>query len=434
MFGFREQRLAGFEAEFHLIDGKGLVSDKADVIIKEMTGQAKKECAKGMIEIASKPYALLADSMGDLLEKIRLLVSAAEKHMLHVYPYSTYPGSFDPEMRKEAAYRIKERIFGKERWKIAGRCTGFHFHYTLPRGIFSRFSRNMRLLLNPSLNQRTIDSYNMMVAMDPALCAFLQSSPFYQGRLCGKDARMMFYRGNRLFGVEGLYSEFQEFGALPPYRHTVTSLIYQAEDRFGEWSRKMRILRLRSNALSVYGAALDTNWSPIKVNSIGTFEMRGMDMSTFSNMLSASVIIVHVLKEIGEGRLTVSFSESADEPFRTEDGVLFIPPFDFVDRLQLHSAKRGMGSKEVRRYCKALLDFCSISPANRKLLQIFEKMTEDRETVADRIIKKARGMGATESLENEQAAELSLKFASGMAKETEKAEKLISRLSNIQYG
>jgi len=337
-------------------------------------------------------------------------------------------------MRKEGTCRIKEKIFGTETWKIAGRCVGFHFHYTLPKGTFNIISRNLKLLFKPSLNQRMIDAYNLLVALDPAICTFMQSSPYYRGRLYGKDARMMFYRGNEFFKVKGLYSKFQEFGALPPYRHKITSIMYSSEDRFAQWEKRMREAKIKLKGLAVYGSALDTDWSPVKVNPLGTFEMRGMDMNRFELIALASLLIKSLLHEIQSGSFSVRTDENAEhKPFAIENDTLFIPPFEYVNQLQLKSALYGMENSEVKEYCINLLYICSlfISP---KLLSPFRRMMDEKRTVSDCIIMEAKKLGAGKRINNAAARELSLKAAGRIWDGIRHAEKLISKVDNTTYG
>jgi len=116
-------------------------------------------------------------------------------------------------MRNDRPYRIKESIFGKNRWKIAGRCVGFHCHYTLPRGIFDAQLRVLKMIIRSKIKDSMVNSYNLLIAADPALTCFMQSSPFYQGKYLGKDSRVIMYRGGECFNnSSGLYANLEEFG------------------------------------------------------------------------------------------------------------------------------------------------------------------------------------------------------------------------------
>ena len=273
-----KHHLLGLEAEFMILDSNGHIAHSADKLLKR-TDAAKKECAKNMLEIAAPPSQDVEGTARNLVERAQSLLDAAEKTGYSLYPYGTYPGAFLPSMRREGAYGIKERIFGKEKFKIAGRCAGLHCHYTLPRGMFDRISKHLKLFINSKLSRSFVGSYNMLIAMDPALSTFAQSSPYYQGKFYGKDSRIMFYRGSKIFGVDGLYTGFQDFGGLPHYKHTLIDVMHIVEDQFREWSALMKNLGINAKVLALYGSVLDTNWSPVKINPLGTLEMRGMDMN-----------------------------------------------------------------------------------------------------------------------------------------------------------
>lgn len=141
------KQLAGAEIEFHILDSEGFITAGADELISKMGSDAKKECAKSMIELNSKP-GTITETMRNLLEKMKILAETAERCGMKLFYHSAYPGSFNPEMRKEGAYGIKEKVFGTETWRTAGRCIGFHFHCTLPKGIFSVIRRDLKLALH----------------------------------------------------------------------------------------------------------------------------------------------------------------------------------------------------------------------------------------------------------------------------------------------
>ena len=428
-----KKHMLGLETEFILIDNNGFVVHNADSIMKPLKkGTAKKEAAHNMIEVISNPFEIITDSAHELLDKIIAVNESAEKHDARLFYYSTYPGKFNPSIRKDKPYFVKEKIFGKERFKIAGRCVGFHFHYTLPKGIFDNISKKIKIMVKSNINKNMIDSYNMMIAMDPALTTFLQSSPYYQGQYYGKDSRMMFYRGNRFFGVEGLYTRHQDFGALPQYYHTIFDISHLVDERFRKWSLMMKKLEMNIKSISLYGSILDTNWGPIKINPHGTLEIRGMDMNKFYLISSSAVIIKFMLKAIQEDVINIEINQLAiKDPLKMEGDVVYIPPFTYVDLiLQRDSAIYGMESKEIRNYCSNLLNLSRkiIPKDRRKFLQPFRKMISSKRTVSDEILKEAGKLGAGDTITGKQAAELSLKITDNINKEIKKAERFV-RLS-----
>ncbi len=420
--------LLGLESEFMILDNRGRVANSADSILRKASGYAKKECARNMLEIYTSPSKGITGTMSDMLRKAESLLDILEKDGCTLHSFATYPGKFTPSMRKGGEYGIKEKIFG-DRFSIAGRCIGFHLHYTLPRGVLRGKDRQIMLFSDSKLSRSMMNGYNILIAMDPVLTTFSQSSPFYEGRLYGKDSRMMFYRGSRVFGVKGLYTNFQEFGGLPRYKHTLSDIIHHVEDRFGEWSAMLKKLRLNVKSITLYGSALGTNWAPVKINPIGTLEYRGMDMNRFSLMASISAVVESVLKSVHERYEEVIDSDiGIKEPFRTEGDRIFIPPYAYVSNvLQKESAFHGMDSPKIRFYCSRFLRFSSKTlPADkRKFLAPLKKMLEKKRTVSDEIIAAAKKMGCRKSMTGSEAAELALIMSKGIRRDMKSTKNLI---------
>lgn len=422
----------GLECEFMIMDNAGRMSNSADLIIKKSRGLVKKECSRNIIEIDASPSRIIPGTTADLLERALRVLEVMERKDYRIYPYGTYPGKFNPSMRKESAYAVKEKIFGREKFTIAGRCIGFHCHHDLPKGMFDPIGKHVKVFINSKLSGSLVGSYNMLIAMDPAFTVFAQSSPYYQGRLYGKDARMMLYRGSPIFGVSGLYTDFQDFGALPPYNHTMLDIVHVVEDRFREWSRLMKSLKINVEALTLYGSVLDTNWSPVKINPNGTLEMRGMDMNKFGVVVSLAVTMDNVLKHINENRMRVLDSDIAmREPFKIEGDTIYVPPYSYVfNALQRDSALRGMESPYLRTYCSKLLGMAAkiMPPESRKFLKPLNRMVTKKRTVSDRMISRARKMGHRETLPQAAAAEIALKMSESVHKDIARTMRLVSGL------
>jgi gamma-glutamyl:cysteine ligase YbdK (ATP-grasp superfamily) len=422
--------LVGIETEYFVLDDKGRICSIADELISELKGMAKKECAKNMIEVVSMPAETIAVAAADILDKIIALTEAAEKNGSRIFCYGTYPGKFVPDMRSDAPYKVKERILGNSTWKIAGRCIGFHCHYTLVSGIFDKIRKNIRMLLQFSKNQAFVDSYNILVALDIALTTFMQSSPFYQGKLYGKDSRMMLYRGN--LGINGLYTKFQDFGALPEYKHIITEIMYLADSRYERWSYLMEGRGMHMDLRRLYGSIYDINWSPVKVNPLGTFELRGMDMDRLDILVPCAMLIRYMLEAVHKSEIDVVIDEIAiKEPFKREGGKVYLPPFGYLSGvLQKNSAKSGMRNRSVRSYCKSFLKFAlPLLPSDKKTaLRPLLRMVATKSTVSDEIIRLARKIGARKVIGQDHAAELSLKLTDVMENDIKKAEKVIKVL------
>ena len=83
---------------------------------------------------------------------------------------------------------------------------------TLCRGEFLTQIHMLKMLTRSKIKDSVVNSYNMLIAADPALTCFMQSSPFYQGEYIGKDSRVIMYRGGKpLNNMKYFYANFQQF-------------------------------------------------------------------------------------------------------------------------------------------------------------------------------------------------------------------------------
>ncbi len=431
----RKKAFVGFEAELFTIDSEGRIIGGSDVLLAaaRKIGRSfniKKECATNLIEIATDPYEAVPGTTADLLRYLDFLIKLAEKNGMYLCPLGTYPGSYKPFMRQEKKYVIKSEIFGANRFLIAGRVAGFHCHYTLPKGVYDFDLKILKMLINSAAQEGMIGSYNLMIAADPALTTFLQSSPFYQSVHMGKDSRVLMYRGGKALGhMDGLYAHFQEFGGLPEYAPTGLDIISIIRERYESWKSIILSLGINIRILSLYGSILDTTWNPVKINATGTLEQRGMDMNHPIYLASAGVMIKQVLKEVQFQNLKVVPSHiGISEPFKMEGDLIFVPPISYVRNvLQKEAAIKGLESKDVYNYCRRFLRFARqcTDKEKLKLLAPLTAMIDEEKTVSDEILSQARqdGWKKGEHLENETASRIALKHSVKLAKETEEAIK-----------
>ena len=433
-----KKHMVGYEIELFTTNGSGHIIDGADRVLEKIRPKRyftiKKECAVNMIEIDSNPNEMVPSAMKHMIMGLEHLMDVAEKEGVFLYPLGTYPGNFQPYMREDRPYKIKESIFGKKRFSIAGKCTGFHCHYTLPKGMFDSSQKVLRVFRNSKIKQNLVDSYNFLIAADPALTCFMQSSPYYQGKRMGKDSRVIMYRGGEhLDNKSGLYAKFQEFGGLQSYRQTtfdIMDIVTLKHDRWGSYIKK---LGLSITALSLYGSVLDTAWNPVKVNPNGTLEQRGMDMNYPLHIAGVSTMIKFALKSLNEEYTAVPSEIGIKEPFKTEGGVVYIPPHTHVRKeLQKRSAYSGLDDDMVHDYCRRFLRFAqSTIPKDMfRFISPFREMLSERKTVSDEIIAymKKKGFSKPDRITNDAAAEFAVKSYDKLTENIELTKKAISRI------
>ena len=367
----RKKHLVGFETEIMLLEEDGSPSVRAD----EMIEYAKKlnlaypvhtEYTHNLIEVSSLPRITVREGIHTWLETLQTLIEGAEKIGLRLYPFGSYHGLLVPTARSDKYYRMCETVLGPSKYKFGtGHSVGFHIHYCLPYGTFNNRTKDLRFSFRSKYKDQLINIYNMLVTIDPILTTMTESSPFVDGRYVAKDSRLMLYRdmavdkNNRKYS--GLYREMPIFGRLPRYIHNIYDLISLTQKRHETWKRTLE--KQHPDFLDVFQTKnpLQFNWSPIRINRVGTIEYRGTDMNLLSYLLGASLMFKYVLRAVRKKGLELVPSDTGiNEPFRIEGNKLYVPPYSYVhDVLQFKSATESLADKDLYNYFKRFVSFAT---------------------------------------------------------------------------
>lgn len=419
----------GLEAEFYLIDEKGKVAYEAPKLIKAVKSKYEDveivpEIGKNMIEFGCYPDIRAYNPILDMLDSVEKAYNISRKKGLYFYPFSTYPGKFEPIITNASKYRVKEKIFGEKRILNSMKAVGFHHHYSLPKGVFDEKTKTLKIMKNSTMLRSMISWYNFEIAADPALTLLTQSSPFFEGNQIAKDSRLLIYRGGRkLQYPDGLYAKFQQFGALPPYKFTVTDLQESFNRRVARWRSVVKKADPRANFDDIYPYKLDISWNPVKINKLGTIEQRGMDMNLFSVIVPVTIMIKHCLEKLQNDFIEVIPADHAiDDPFKLENGILYVPPHTYVrNQLQYYSAYEGYDNKILTKYTKRFLRFAQAQMPDRykPLFNNVVEMVENKKSMSDRIIQYAKYKGYLKDnrISNSHSADLALYYAEHFEKD-----------------
>ena len=433
----------GLEAEYFILNSHGKIVNDADKILRKLEKDKSneditKEAGKNMIEVGCYPEKKGIDTSQSLLHNLETLLYVAEKKGLIICPLGTYPGEFNPKVRNTGHYRYEKKVFGKNIYKTISRCCGTHIHYSLPWGVFDFDKLKLKKLINSKNKQSLINSYNFMLAIDPAISTFAQSSPFYQGKFIGKDARALVWRGDKdLNFTPSLYNNFPKFGQLPVYQHTGTDLIHLTENMHKEWNEILNKNNIPKKELVPYKSILSTNWTPLRINKLGTLEQRGMDTNMPLIVLAISKLIQNTLKIIQEEFIQIEVSDRAiNEPFKYENKKILIPPFSYLKKkMQKLSFYNGLKSDIIFNYCKKLLSLAKKFDYSKdqSIFEPLEKMLENKRTISDEIINEVQKIGYKDfnkPLPNKIAAEVALVYSSHLFKEMVLFRELAKRQGN----
>ncbi len=428
-----KRSMIGLETEFFTLNENGFMVSKADELIdsaKKHKIPAIKECGKNMLELGVFPSEKINKIARNYLNELQKLIDLTEKHSSMLYPLGTYPGSFEPEMRTDSLYSIKQKVFGENKFKIAGRNIGFHFHYTLPRGVFNSKTKRLKQVKKSKIAESMVNAFNLMLSIDPVVSTLLQSSPFYQGKYYGKDSRIIWYRGGKfLNNPDGLYSDMEEIGQLPSYIHTVTDLINKTETTFKAWEKELIKKEIPRKKMKEYPTKLAVGWPPLKINLHGTLEQRGLDMNHPKYILGASVLISVVLREIFQEFLEVKPSDyGMHNPFKLENSTIHISPDSIVrEKLQLLSATKGLESKEIKNNIKGFIKLSKqfMMPEEKKAVKPLLNILDREATVSDILIKRVKkaGFSLKEIVPNDVFAEMALKSCRQLKKSMDKTKR-----------
>jgi len=312
-----------------------------------------------------------------------------------------------------------EEVMGPEKYvRCTGHSTGFHLHYCLPYGTFNRRTSSLKQLFRSKYRATLLNLYNVILAMDPALTNFMESSPFVDGSHIAKDSRIVLYRAMRIgkgaSAISGLYSDLPLFGRLPRYAESISDLIMLSQKRYETWRDLVGEKCPEYLDIIAEKHPLQFTWGPLRINKVGTLEYRGMDMNLPSHMVGTSLIIKYLLKKIKAEQLVVKPSDiGIKQPFRQEGDTIFVPPYAYLcDVLQYKSALNGLADAEVYNYSKRMcaLAMAAVPDKRDPGLSRIQSMLKNRKTKSDEIIAKVRkeGHSLSRPLDEDFARELAL--------------------------
>ena len=366
-----DYRRIGLEQEFFLVDEVGVLSDRADELLALCREGAKNvkadpacfapECARSMVEINAPPARSLAGLSREYLEGLEIALEAGRELGLRLYPLATYPLGVEPEIRDEIHYQIQARTVGRERFAHAGRCTGVHLHLELPEGTV-----DPRVAVSydaqKAAREELLNLYNLATAFDAAIIALTRSSPFYEGMVYGIAARTVFYRGAPDLAPHGLYAQLDQVGGLRPYAFSVEELVEQQFARYHAWLGALdRAGVERRLFFEAGGGLLKSSWNPVRLNPMGTVELRGIDSNYPETIIAIGALVCAAVDRIRQEQLTVLPQEDL-LVFEAAGDTLFVPDFGYLNGDLFRAAvTEGIESKEIVSYLDSVFQFSRAS-------------------------------------------------------------------------
>lgn len=367
-----EERCIGLEQEFFLVKESGNLSNRSDEFLArcgELAGKAGRnpegfapECATCMVEINAPPSRSVEDLAREYLAGVGLAIEAARELGLRLYPLATYPLAVECALRDEPRYELQARTVGRERFQIAGRCAGVHLHLETAANTMHP-TTGVSYDSTPEARYELLSLYNLATALDAALVSLSRSGPFYGGKATGLATRTTCYRGDPDLFPNGLYADLSPVGGLRPYAASIEELVELQFDRHHAWLAAMDRAGLERETLFETGdGLLQTAWNPVRLNGVGTVELRGLDSNHPVSVLALATLVSSAADRVRRERLRV-VPRVELAVFEADGDTLYVPGFDYLSgRLFREAVSAGVESPEVVAYLDSVLDFAGVEP------------------------------------------------------------------------
>ncbi|HEY9847537.1 MAG TPA: glutamate-cysteine ligase family protein [Candidatus Caenarcaniphilales bacterium] len=392
------KRRIGLEQEFFLVDEVGLLSDRADEFLQccQTTAVAAglspacfaPEWVKNIVEINTPPAFSVTELVGTYLSYLQLALQVGRELSLKLYPLSSYPLHVMPAIRNGLWYNVQVRTVGYDRFLHAGRCTGTHLHLDLPDGtIDPRVGVSYKAA--DEAHEELLNLYNLATALDAALIALARACPFYEGQAMGLAAHTVHYRGSESFGWDGVYTHLPQVGALQPYAASVEELVEQQFARYHAWLEAMDRAGVERHLFrEAGGSLLKASWSPVRLNKLGTIELREADSNYPEVILGLISLVYNSADRVRREKLTVRPVDGVRK-FELNGTQLAVPDFKYLNGDLLYAAAtEGVKSPEVTAYLDSLLAFSLTAGAQgAEYLKNLQSSTGEYQTTEANILQ-----------------------------------------------
>jgi carboxylate-amine ligase len=237
--------------------------------------------------------------------------------------------------------------------------------------------------------EELLNIYNLATACDSALISLTRACPFYEGQAFGLAVHTIRYRGSETFGWEGVYTNLQPVGGLMPYAESVEDLVEQQFARYYAWLQAMEKASIEPNLFKEAGVSLlKSAWNPVRLNKLGTVEIRCID----SNFPSVILIVITLLEKLAHRvrheKLTVRPSKGM-QIFELVGNHLYVPDFEYLSGELLYaSATEGIKNPKVRAYVDSILQFaCAVGGEGANFLAKLSRNLDQYQTIEASILQ-----------------------------------------------
>ncbi|MBD2537038.1 glutamate--cysteine ligase, partial [Nostoc flagelliforme FACHB-838] len=130
--------------------------------------------------------------------------------------------------------------------------------------------------------------------------------------------------------------------------------------RYYAWLQAMEKAKIQPNLLKEAGVSLlKSAWNPVRLNKLGTVEIRCIDSNSPSVILLVITLLEKLADRVRHEKLTVRPSKGM-QIFELVGNRLYVPDFEYLlGELLLASATEGIKNPKVRAYVDSILQFAS---------------------------------------------------------------------------
>jgi hypothetical protein len=370
-------RCIGLEQEFFLVDVRGVLSDRADEFLARCQEAAKaagrdpegfaQEISESMVEVKTPPVYSLDELSREYLADLELALESGRELGLRLYPLASYPLDMEVGIRDELHYQIQARTVGPERFVHTGRCAGAHLHLEVPPGTIDP-RVGVSYDAPKAAREELLNLYNLATALDAAIIALTRSCPYYAGIADGLATRTAHYRGDPELAPYGVYAFLEEVGRLRPYVGCAEELVELQFSRYHAWLGEMDLAGVERRLFFETGGGLlkSSAWNPVRLNVLGTVELRGIDGNYPETILAVGALVSAAAERVRREQLKVLPREDV-HAFEVAGETLLVPGFDYLSRDLFRAALTdGIESPEVVSYLDSILDFARADDTGAK--------------------------------------------------------------------
>ncbi len=232
-----------------------------------------------------------------------------------------------------------------------------------------------------------LNIYNLATAMDTALISLSRACPFYEGQATRIAAHTAHYRGSEAFGWDGVYTELPQVGGLQPYAASAEELVQLQFARYYAWLEAMDRAGVERHLFQKAGGSLlKAAWNRVRLNPLGTVEMRGTDSNYPEVTLAIAALVYNAADRVRRENLTVRPTEGA-RTFVLKGDRLFVPEYKYLNGELLYAAAtEGVKSPAVAAYLESILRFAlTDKSAGVEYLTKLSSAIEDYQTTESEI-------------------------------------------------